>query len=137
MSPRDRLLLAVDGGVNLLLGVLLFAAPAWLVRALGAPDFGNRFYPSILGGVLFGIGLALVFEARRAASSPVGLGLAGAILINCCGAGVLVVWLIFAPVELALRGRITLWAIAAVVLGIAAAEIATGRLGERHQEEES
>lgn len=136
MTPRDRILLGVDGAVNLLLGLLLLGAPDRLVRALGAPDFGNRFYPSILGGVLFGIGLALFLEARRSSNASVGLGLGGAILINCCGAGALAVWLIAAPVELSSRGRITLWAIAAVVLGIAAAEIATGGLSARRGEEE-
>ncbi len=136
MSRRDRVLLAVDGGINLLLGLLLLVAPGWLVRTLGAPDFGDRFYPSILGGVLLGVGCALFVEVRRTKSAPVGLGLAGAIVINCCGAGVLALWLIAAPVEISMRGRITLWTIAAVVLGIAAAEIATGGLATRHDEEE-
>lgn len=136
MSRRDRALLAVDGVINLVLGVLLVAAPDWLVRVLGVPAFAGRFYPSILGGVLVGIALALFFEVRRPDAAPAGLGLAGAILINLCGGGVLAVWLVAAPVELSRRGTITLWTIAAVVLGIAAAEIATGGLATRRSEEE-
>jgi len=136
MGQRDRVLLAVDGAVNLLLGLLLLGAPDQLVRALGAPAFESRFYPSILGAVLVGIALALFMEARRNGGAPVGLGLAGAIVINVCGAGVLAIWLVAAPVALPIRGRITLWTVAAVVLGIAAAEIATGGLKTRHDEEE-
>ncbi len=136
MSRRDRALLAVDGVINLVLGALLVVAPGWLVRTLGVPGFVSRFYPSILGGVLVGIGLALFFEARRREGVTAGLGLAGAILINLCGGGVLAGWLMFAQPELSTRGRITLWTVAAVVLGIAAAEIAIGGLSARQVEEE-
>ena len=136
MSRRDRVLLVVDGAVNLILGAVLLLVPGWLVRVLGAPEFATRFYPSILGAVLVGIALALFMEARRRGRAPVGLGLAGAIVINVCGAGVLALWLILDPVPLPARARITLWAIAAVVLGIAAAEIAIGGLGSRNGEEE-
>lgn len=136
MSRRDRLLLVVDGAVNLVLGALLLVVPGWMVRVLGAPQFATRFYPSILGAVLLGIALALFIEARRRGRAPVGLGLAGAIVINVCGAGVLALWLIMDPVSLPVRGRIILWAIAAVVLGIAAAEIAIGGLASPDGEEE-
>jgi hypothetical protein len=122
-------MLILDGGVNLLLGAVLLTAPGWLVTTLGAPPFATRFYPSILGGVLVGIGLALLLEARRRDLGPIGLGLGGAIAINLCGAGVLAVWLMFAAEKVPVRGRIVLWLIATVVLGIAAAELAivTGR----------
>jgi hypothetical protein len=40
-----------------------------------------------------------------------GLGITGAIAINFCGAGVLTLWLIFAPLGLPLRGYIVLWAL--------------------------
>jgi len=133
--PRDRLLLGVDGVVNLLLGVVLLAFPDWLVRALGAPPFATRFYPTILGGVLTGIGVALFLEVRRRGRGPVGLGIAGAIVINILGSGVLALWLVAASSSIEPRGRIILWAIAAVVLGIAAAEIAVGGLRDRPESE--
>jgi hypothetical protein len=122
-------MLMLDGAVNLLLGVALLAVPGWLVSVLGAPPFATRFYPSILGGVLVGIGLALLLEARRWDRGPVGLGLGGAITINLCGAGVLAVWLTVAAETVPIRGRILLWLIATMVLGIGAAELAivTGR----------
>jgi hypothetical protein len=52
-----------------------------------------------------------------------GLGLAGAIAINFFGAGILTLWLIFAPLSLPLRGYIVLWAIAIVVLAIGFVEL--------------
>lgn len=134
MNPRDRVLLVIDGGVNLLLGGVLLAVPGWLVRVLGAPPFLTRFYPTILGGVLVGIALALFLEARRQSPMSVGLGLGGAIVINICGAGALAVWLLVASHTIPARGRIILWAIATVVLGIAATEIATGGRGGRHRD---
>jgi peptidoglycan/LPS O-acetylase OafA/YrhL len=131
MTPRDRLLLVIDAAVNLLLGGVLLTVPGWLVRTLGAPPFATRFYTSILGGVLVGIGLALLLEARRTDRTPVGLGLGGAIAINMCGAGVLAVWLIATSQPLPVRGRVILWSIAAVVLVIAGAEIWAARTRDR------
>jgi hypothetical protein len=52
-----------------------------------------------------------------------GLGIAGAISINFCGAGVLTLWLIFAPLGLPLRGYVVLWAIAIVVFAIGFVEL--------------
>jgi hypothetical protein len=52
-----------------------------------------------------------------------GLGIAGAIAINFCGAGALTLWLIFAPLDLPLRGYIVLWAIAIVVFAIGFVEL--------------
>jgi hypothetical protein len=53
-----------------------------------------------------------------------GLGLAGAIAINLCGGGVLLFWLASGRLALPLRGRVVLWIVALVVLGIGVAEIA-------------
>ena len=130
----DRTLLFLDGAVNLGLGLLLIASPGRLVRALGVPGFGDRFYPTILGGVLVGIALALFLASRRRQGGAPGLGLAGAVMINICGAGALAIWLVLASDAVSIRGRITLWGIAMVVLGIAAAEIASGRLKGRRRD---
>jgi hypothetical protein len=51
------------------------------------------------------------------------LGLAGAVAINFCAAGVLTIWLISAPLSLPLRGYIILWTIAIVVLAIGFIEL--------------
>jgi hypothetical protein len=100
--------------------MLLLLYPQWLVEALGMPVVANTFFPNVLGGVLFGIGLALLFTHRGGAQ---GLGLDGAIAINLCGAGVVVGWLVIAPHAIPPRGKITLWVIALVVIGIGLVEL--------------
>ena len=123
MPPSVRTLLIIDGLVNLLLGVLLLLFPLGLASVLGVPLPGSHFYPSILGAVLFGIGIALMIDAYGAPAGIRGLGLPGAIAINLCGGMVLLGWLLFAPLDLPLRGRVTLWTIAVVVLSIGAVEL--------------
>jgi len=113
-------LLLVDALINLLLGGLLLFYPQWLVEALGMPVVATTFFPSVLGGVLFGIGLALLIAYRGGAQ---GLGLDGAIAINLCGAGVVVGWLVVAPHAIPSRGEITLWIIAIAVIGIGLIEL--------------
>lgn len=119
MSPLERNLLFVDAAANLVLGGLLLSFPLGVDRLLGLPVADPAFYPSILGAVLVGIGIALLL-AR--AGRP-GLGIDGAIAINLVGAGVLVIWLVAQPPEIPLRGLITLWTVAAIVLGIGAVEL--------------
>jgi hypothetical protein len=116
----QRPLLLADALVNLLLGALLLFYPQWLVEALGMPVVANTFFPNVLGGVLFGIGLALLLAYRGGAQ---GLGLDGAIAINLCGAGVVVGWLVIAPHAIPPRGKITLWIIALAVIGIGLVEL--------------
>jgi hypothetical protein len=84
------------------------------------PAVATTFFPNVLGGVLFGIGVALLLAWRGGAQ---GLGLDGAIAINLCGAGVVVGWLLIAPQAIPPRGRITLWVIALLVIGIALVEM--------------
>ena len=126
MNARQRRLLVIDAAINLLLGLLLLLFPTGIAAWLGAPSAASAFYPSILGGVLFGIGLALLLEARRHGRGPRGLGMAGAICINLCGAGVLALWLLAAPPAVPLRGQILLWSIAVGVLGIGLVELLSG-----------
>ena len=59
---RSSALLTVDAIVNLVLGSLLIVFPTGLVSLLGVPAAEPAFYPSILGAVLFGIGIALLIE---------------------------------------------------------------------------
>ena len=113
-------MLLVDASVNLALGILLLLYPPSLAQALGMPPVATTFFPNVLGGVLFGIGLALLMAWRGGGQ---GLGLDGAIAINLCGAGVVAGWLIFAPQVIPPRGRITLWTIALVVIGIGLVEL--------------
>ena len=89
MTSRRDLLLTVDGAINLALGATLVVFPRGLVRWLGVPDVESAFYPSVLGGVLVGIGVALLVERSRDGARTVGLGLAGAVVVNLCGGLVL------------------------------------------------
>ena len=121
-------LLTLDAVINLALGILLLLFPSGLVSALGVPEATPAFYPSILGAVLFGIGIALLIERARGAS---GLGLAGAISINLCGGLALAAWLVFGSLALPLRGRLVLWALVVVLVGISSLELAAGPRSRR------
>jgi hypothetical protein len=125
------MLLTIDGILNLLLGILLIAFPDTLVAWLGIPPANPSFYPNILGGVLFGIGLALMMERRNQSSGGIGLGINGAIAINLCGALVLACWLVLGELLLPLRGVIVLWFLVLILVGISASEIVTGYNNQR------
>jgi hypothetical protein len=116
MRLKHKTLLVIDAIINLVLGVLLLLFPAGVVELLGLPLTNTNFYPSILGAVLFGIGIALLIERYGVSKNIRGLGLGGAIAINLCGAGVLLLWLLIAPFDISLRGNIILWSIAIIVL---------------------
>ena len=115
-------LLKADAAINLILGVLLMAFPAKLVKALGIPLSDPSFYATILGGVLFGIGLALLLECYRKSNRFIGLGLGGAIAINLCGGLVLAAWLLSNRLSLPLRGHIFLWFLLLLLVGISVLE---------------
>ena len=123
MLEVKKRLLIIDGIVNLLLGVLLLLFPFGLAPILGVPVPSNHFYPTILGAVLFGIGVALLIDAYGYQHGIRGLGIAGAIVINFCGAMVLILWLLFNSLNIPLRGYIILWTIAIVVLAVGLIEL--------------
>lgn len=116
-------LLTVDSIVNLALGLLLIWFPRRLIEALGIPDAPSAFYPSVLGAVLFGIGLALWLERSNDRSQTSGLGLVGALTINLCGGIVLALWLIFGQLALPVRGVVGLWALVLFLVGISVLEL--------------
>ena len=123
MNKKHRILLAADTLINLLLGLLLLLFPAGLLEYLGLPPTDTYFYSSILGGVIFGIGIALGLEWLGTPKGIRGLGLGGAITINFCGGGTLLFWLVFGKLDLPLRAQVTLWIVALLVLGIGIIEI--------------
>jgi hypothetical protein len=125
MEAKHKNLLLIDGIANLVLGVLLLLFPLGIADLLGVPVPESHFYPTILGGVIFGIGTALLIEIYGFEKQIHGLGLGGAIAINICGSLVLLGWLILAPPMIPLRGSILLWGIGLFVLGIGLVELAT------------
>jgi len=118
MGRKHAILLTVDGIINLVLGVFLLLFPIGIPEIIGVPRTNLDFYPTILGGVLFGIGIALLIERYGYRAGVRGLGLGGAISINICGALVLSIWLLSASLEISVRGYVILWAIAIIVLGV-------------------
>ena len=123
MDNKHRILLMVDGVINIVLGILLLLFPFGIGEILGVPEANTNFYPTILGGVIFGIGVALLIERYGFTRNIRGLGLGGAIAINLCGAVVLIVWLLSTPLNIPLRGYIILWIIALSVLNIGFVEV--------------
>ena len=121
--PNRSTLLAVDGAINVVLGVLLIVFPEVLVTALGVPAASPAFYPSVLGGVLLGIGIALLIERARPPLEGVGLGLAGAVAINLCAGLVLAGWLVAGDLRLPVRGLVFLWSLVLVLVGLSGAEV--------------
>ncbi len=120
---RTSTLLNLDAAINLALGILLIAFPAPLITWLGIPGAASPFYPSILGAVLFGIGLALLLERYRPRPGMVGLGLAGAVAINLCSGLVLAGWLLLGRLSLPVRGNLLLGTLAVVLIGLSALEL--------------
>jgi hypothetical protein len=123
---KQDALLTIDALINLILGLLLLFFPASLVQFLGIPP-APRFYPSILGAVLFGIGLALFIERGFKGRRGSGLGLDGAVAINICGGLALATWLILGDLALPPRGALFLWILVLLLLGISAAELIAKR----------
>jgi hypothetical protein len=122
MASNNRVVLPVDAAINLALGLALLIFPPALVRWLGMPSSASRFYPGILGAVLFGIGLALLVEHFRKPRGLVGLGLGGAVAINLTGGAALAAWLVFGRLGLPVRGLVFLWALVFVLVGISLLE---------------
>ncbi len=123
MGMSERFTLTVDGAIDLALGILLLLFPRGVLTILAMPLAASAFYPSILGAVLVGIGLALLLQRFGEDSGVAGLGMEGAIVINVCGAGALVLWLIGGTLDIPRRGYAFLWVIALTVLGVAVVEI--------------
>jgi hypothetical protein len=116
MDKNRRFLIFLDGIINLLIGLALLLFPWGMGNWLGLPIPNNFFYPTLLGAVIFGIGVALMLEWRGPRDKYQGLGLEGAITINFAGGGVLLMWLLLSPPQLPLRGMILLWVVALAVL---------------------
>jgi len=116
-------LLVIDALVNLLLGLLILLLPVGLLSFLGLPEVSTYFYSSILGAVIFGIGLALMLEIYSKKWKVRGLGIAGAIAINMCGGTALLFWLLFLDLDIEVVAKIVLWILCLIVLGVGLIEL--------------
>ena len=122
---RKSTLLELDGAGNLLLGVVFLLFPAWVSDLLGLPGDESRFYPTVLGAILFGIGVALLLERFRESHNFTGLGLVGALSINLTFGLALAIWLLATSAELSAPGTIVLWSLVVILVGISAVELLT------------
>jgi hypothetical protein len=122
MKPSKAILI-IDAAINLILGFLLLIFSPQVVQLLGVPPAEHSFYPNILGGVLLGIGIALLIECFRDSGGLVGLGLGGAITINLCGGLVLTAWLILGELNIPAGGRVFLWTLAAILVVVSSVEL--------------
>ena len=60
MGKKNEILLLIDGIINLLLGFVLLLFPFGIAKFIEIPESESSFYPTILGAVIFGIGLSLI-----------------------------------------------------------------------------
>ena len=119
---KETILLIVDAAINYALGILCVLYP-FVAETIGVPLVENSFYPNILGGVLFGIGVALTIECFRKRIGIGGLGLGGAVAINLSGGIVLIFWLILGNLAVPFRGQAFLWVLACVLILISSIEL--------------
>jgi hypothetical protein len=133
---RGKVVLLVDSIINLFLGAVLLAYSEPVIQFFGLPETYDFFYPNILGAILVGIGIALFLEYRREGAF-IGLGLGGAISINMMGGIVLFAWLVFGNLNLALHGKIILWVLDLILLGISTIELIVYLKRERKQPSKS
>jgi hypothetical protein len=115
-------LLAVDSFINLSIGAALLILPKATISFFGLPITDTTFYVTVLGAVLFGIGIALWID-RRNDNHWRGLGLFGAAVINILGGGTVFVWLLIDPFNMPFRGYLVLWVVAIIVVGTALIEL--------------
>lgn len=119
---KESTLLILDAFINYALGILCLLYP-YVAETVGVPFVENSFYPSILGAVLFGIGIALTIEYFRKQLGWVGLGLGGAVAINLVGGTVLIFWLILGNLTISFRGQVFLWMLATILVLISSFEL--------------
>ena len=120
---NKRSILLIDAIVNFILAFLLGIFPKELISFLGLPVVSRPFYASILGGVFFGIGIALLIGRSAKNQRSDGLGLRGAIAINLSGGFILTLWLLFGSLDVPTHGKIIMWALVAILVVLSTVEL--------------
>ena len=118
-------ILLIDAIINFLLAFLLGIFPKGVIGFLGLPVVSNPFYASILGGVFFGIGIALLISRSANNKRADGLGLRGALAINLSGGSVLALWLLFGSLDVPTHGKIIMWVLVVILFVLSAVELFT------------
>ncbi len=111
-----------DVVIHLIPGIALLFFPDVIIDALGIPVPGTRFYASVLGAMLSGIGLALLAERFRKTLGIAGLGQGGSICVKICTGGVLSAWLVHGDLPIPVQGYAILGLIAFALLMLSGAQ---------------
>ena len=126
---NKKSLLLIDAIINFVLGVLLGLFPKVIIDLLGLPVVANPFYANIFGGVLIGIGIALLLERTKEKTGVEGLGLGGAIAINLSGGFVLALWLLFGAINVPTHGKFIMWSLVLILFIISTIELISNKKG--------
>lgn len=122
-----RRLLIIDGIINLALGTLLVIYPKPIIKIIGIPIVELPFYASILGAVIFGIGIALIIQIKN---PSFGLGLGGAVAINLSGGLCLAAWLLFSNLAIPAIGYYIMWGLVIILIGLSLLELVSLKSNE-------
>jgi hypothetical protein len=116
-------MLTIDAVVDLALGFFLVLFPVKVLGFLGLPVEAPPFYAVILGGVLIGIGIALLSGLSTKRRGQDGLGLGGALFINLFGALALASLLIGGRIYISLVGYLILLGLLIFLLLLCSVEL--------------
>jgi len=125
-------LLIIDAVINLVLGFFLVLFPVKVLELLGLPVEAPPFYAIILGGVLIGIGLALLMGLSAEACRADRLGLGGALIINLFAALALASLLISGRIYIPLSGYLILLGLLFFLLLLCGIELLVSRSNQNH-----
>jgi hypothetical protein len=109
-------LLKIAGGAALLI------VPKTTIRLLGLPRAETGFWPRLLGAILLGLAGAFYLEDRFPGSK--GLALGGAVIVNLAAATAILFMLALGGGAPKPRGRLALWLLVTVLIGLSLLEIA-------------
>lgn len=114
-------LLWLETCLKIVPGLLLALVPLTCLRVFGLPRPDTGFWPRLCGALLVGIAGAVFLEGT---SRGHGLGLAGCIIINLCGATVLAALLVLDRGPTSTRGRVVVWVLVCALVTLSVVEIA-------------
>jgi hypothetical protein len=114
-------LLWLETLVKFFAGVPLALFPMMTMRLLGLPRPDTSFWPRVCGSLLIGTAAALFLEGT---STGHGLGLAGVVVINLCGVGMLAAMLVLDRGPASHRGRAVVWLTVCILVTLSVIEIA-------------
>ncbi len=102
-------------------GAVLLVLPLTAARILGLPVPQALLWPRLLGALLVGMAAAILLEGSGATAS--GLGPGGLVVINLVTAGTLITLLVLDRACQTRRGKIFLWTLALLFVGLGILEI--------------